>query len=167
MFLQNSRCTNSRKVTVVDDSVKCYPDEDDDLLLLNVNSRQMQKEALHHAQCASFIAIIIVQWADLVICKTRWLSIRAQGMKNPVMNFALIFECLLGAILCYVTPIGRALGTRPLRVTHWFTAMPFSIFIFLYDEIRKYLMRQTSISETDKVTGRTIREPGWLELNTY
>merc|ERR1711865_1105823 len=151
MFLQNSRCTNSRKVTVVDDSVKCYPDEDDDLLLLNVNSRQMQKEALHHAQCASFIAIIIVQWADLVICKTRWLSIRQQGMRNDVMNFALVWELLLGAMICYI-PGTSAILIQPLRMTHWFTAVPFSIFIFLYDETRKYLMRMTSITMTDKTT---------------
>jgi len=127
----------------------------------------IQKEALHHAQCASFIAIIVVQWADLVICKTRWLSIRTQGMKNHVMNFALIWESILGAILCYITPIGLALGTRPLRFTHWMTGIPFSIFIFLYDETRKYLMRSTSDSTTDKETGRTVRYPGWLERNTY
>jgi sodium/potassium-transporting ATPase subunit alpha len=144
-----------------------YAGVKDDTLLLNVHSRMIQREALIHAQCASFIAIIIVQWADLVICKTRWLSITEQGMKNPVMNFALVFELLLGAALCYVTAIGTALGTRNLRVTHWFTAMPFSIYIFLYDETRKYLMRTTSTQETDKVTGRTLRNPGWLERNTY
>merc|ERR1711924_441476 len=31
----------------------------------------------------------VVQWADLMICKTRWLSIRQQGMENPAMNFGL------------------------------------------------------------------------------
>merc|ERR1712159_816057 len=67
----------------------------------NVASRMMQKEALHHAQCASFICIIIVQLADLMICKTRWLSIRQEGMVNPAMNFGLLFETILGAFLCY------------------------------------------------------------------
>ena len=175
-FLQNARCTNlwdsdpTRAVEgakSVGPDGRCYSELDDDTLLLNVNSRMMQKEGLSHAQCASFIAIIIVQWADLVICKTRWLSITEQGMKNPVMNFALVFELLLGALLCYVTPIGTALGTRDLRIIHWFTAMPFSIYIFLYDETRKYLMRSTSTAETDPVTGRTLRNPGWLERNTY
>ena len=32
----------------------------------NVMSRMLQKEALHHAQCAVFISIIVVQWADLM-----------------------------------------------------------------------------------------------------
>ena len=59
----------------------------------------MQKEALHHAQCAYFVSIVVVQWADLVICKTRMNSIYHQGMLNPAMNFGLIFETMLAAIL--------------------------------------------------------------------
>jgi sodium/potassium-transporting ATPase subunit alpha len=165
--LQQARCTNRELGDLTADEYKCYPSASPEQLLLNVNSRKAQKSALSHGQSASFIAIIIVQWADLVICKTRWLSIRQQGMKNAVMNFALVFELLLGALLCYVPGIPNALGTMPLRFTHWFPAIPFSIFIFLYDETRKYLMRSTSVTMTDKTTGRTIRDPGWLERNTY
>jgi len=133
---------------------------------LNVASRMMQAEALRHAQTAGFICIIVVQWADLTICKTRWLSIRDQGMRNPAMNFGLLFETLLGAFLCY-SPVNVALGTRPLRLTHWFPGMPFSVLIFLYDETRKALMRKTSIPVKDEKTGREYRIPGWLERNTY
>lgn len=39
-----------------------------------------QKEALHYAQCAYFVSIVVVQWADLVICKTRMNSLYHQGM---------------------------------------------------------------------------------------
>jgi sodium/potassium-transporting ATPase subunit alpha len=134
---------------------------------LNVVSRQIQKEALHHSQTAGFICIIVVQWADLMICKTRWLSLRQQGMRNPAMNFGLIFETILGAALCYVPGIGLGLGTRPLRLTHWFPGMPFSIIIFMYDEIRKARMRATSFTTEDPETKRVTRIPGWLERNTY
>jgi len=133
----------------------------------NVASRMMQKEALHHAQCASFICIIIVQWADLMICKTRWLSIRQRGMVNPAMNFGLLFETILGAFLCYCPGIGVALGTRPIRLTHWVPGAPWAIFIFMYDEIRKKMMRQTSNEVTDEDTKKVTRDPGWLERNTY
>lgn len=37
----------------------------------NIASRMSQKEALAHAQASFFVAIVVVQWADLVICKTR------------------------------------------------------------------------------------------------
>jgi len=133
---------------------------------INAAGRMMQKEALAHSQTAGFICIIVVQWADLTICKTRWLSIRDQGMRNPAMNFGLLFETILGAALCYL-PLNVALGTRPLRLTHWFPGMPFSVIIFTYDEIRKYFMRKTSPSMEDKETGRIVRQKGWLERNTY
>jgi sodium/potassium-transporting ATPase subunit alpha len=132
----------------------------------NIASRQIQKEALHHSQGAYFISIIVVQWADLLICKTRRLSIVTQGMSNTFMNFGLMFETLLGAYLCYF-PQFSYLGTRPLRLSHWLCAVPFSVCIFLYDETRKYLMRATTVVNFDKMTGSIISEPGWIERNTY
>jgi len=134
---------------------------------MNVVSRMMQREALAHAQCAGFICIIVVQWADLMICKTRWLSIRQQGMVNPVMNFGLLFETCLGCFLCYVPGLGDVLGTRPIRFQHWFPGMPFCLCIFFYDETRKYLMRSTSTKVRDKDTKKMNNNPGWLERMTY
>merc|ERR1711990_608167 len=133
----------------------------------NVASRNSMKEALHHAQCSYFVSIVIVQWADLVICKTRMNSIYHQGMSNPAMNYGLVFETLLAAILCYTPGLGFALGTRPLKFTHWMPGIPYSIFIFLYDETRKKIMRSQVRMEEDKSTGQVIRFPGWVERNTY
>jgi sodium/potassium-transporting ATPase subunit alpha len=133
----------------------------------NVASRMMQFEALAHAQCAGFICIIVVQWADLMICKTRWLSIRQQRMINPIMNFGLLFETLLGTALCYIPGLGDVLGTRPLRLNHWVPGVPFCLFIFFYDETRKYLMRKTSKKIVDSETRKVTSIKGWLERNTY
>merc|ERR1712198_198901 len=36
---------------------------------------------------AFFVSIVVVQWADLIICKTRKISVFQQGMKNHLMNF--------------------------------------------------------------------------------
>jgi sodium/potassium-transporting ATPase subunit alpha len=133
----------------------------------NVASRMIQKEALAHAQGSYFVSIIIVQWADLMICKTRWLSLRTQGMVNSTMNFGLFFETCLGSWMCYLPFLNQALGTRNIRFTHWLPALPWSCLIFTYDECRKYLMRQTSPETIDKHTGQVIRMKGWLERNTY
>merc|ERR1712241_1071710 len=46
---------------------------------------------------AFFVSIVIVQWADLIICKTRKNSVFQQGMKNHFMNFGLFFETALAA----------------------------------------------------------------------
>ena len=112
-----------------------------------------QKAALEYAQTAYFITIIIVQWADLLIAKTRKLSIFEQGMGNDFMNFGLIFETVLGATLCYTPFCNKVFGTRPLHILHWFSGVPWSILIFVYDEVRKALIR---------------RNPkGWLDRWTY
>jgi len=132
----------------------------------NVASRLTQAEALQNAQAAFFTSIVVVQWADLLICKTRWLSIRQQGLSNSTLNFGLFFETLLAAWLAYCLPI-NVIGTRNLRLTHWFPGIPFSILIFVYDETRKYLMRSSSPEKISETTGQVTRIPGWLEVNTY
>merc|ERR1712100_996286 len=99
-------------------------------------------EALGHGQTAAFVSIVIVQWADLLICKTRSLSLYHQGMRNTVMLFGLFSETCLCLVLCYVPGVDIAIGTQPLSPIHWFPSMPFSMFIFLYDEVRKYILRK-------------------------
>lgn len=142
------------------------------VLRQNILNRMLQTEALKYAQTSGFTTIIVVQWADLMICKTRWLSIRQQGMRNNLMNFGLLFETILGSALCYIPFINIALQTRPLRFTHWFPGMPFCIIIFLYDETRKFLMRSDrSPFQSKRVrnpeTGRSEMIHGWVGRNTY
>merc|ERR1712115_700627 len=48
---------------------------------------------------AFFVSIVVVQWADLIICKTRKNSVFQQGMKNHFMNFGLFFETALACVL--------------------------------------------------------------------
>merc|ERR1719223_858575 len=134
---------------------------------VNVMNRMLQREALAFAQTSGFTTIIVVQWADLMICKTRWLSIRQQGMSNPLMNFGLLFETILGACVCFVPFLNAALQTRPLRFTHWMPGMPFMVIIFLYDEIRKYLMRTGSTDTVDPQTGQVTKNFNWVGENTY
>merc|ERR1712226_787432 len=92
---------------------------------------------------AFFTSIVIVQWADVLICKTRRLSIFQQGMRNKVMILGLFEETLLAAVLAY-TP-GTDVALR---------MYPFSLLIFIYDEVRKYLLR-------------TQPAGGWVEQETY
>lgn len=135
---------------------------------LNIASRMMQKEALAHAQCSYFVSIVVVQWADLIICKTRMNSLYHQGMANSFMNFGLVFEVILAAFFCYLeSDFNYNLGVRPLRLVHWFPAVPFSCIIVMYDELRKYMMRKTTEVTVDDKTMQVFRDPGWLERNSY
>jgi sodium/potassium-transporting ATPase subunit alpha len=118
-------------------------------------------EALRYAQCAYLVSIVVVQWADLTICKTRNLSISQQGMKNKFANFGLIFETVLVAILCYVPWLNIALGTRMLASPHFgVPSFPFFTVILFYDEGRKSLLRAGIDKETNRIKG-------WVAQNTY
>lgn len=119
----------------------------------HVANPDYQREALAYAQTAYFISIVVVQWADLLIAKTRKLSIFNQGLNNRFMNFGLLFETVLGAILVYAPFLNAVFGTRPLHILHWFPGVPLSILIFVYDEVRKSLMRQSP--------------GGWIDTFTY
>jgi len=122
-------------------------------------------EALYYAQAGYLISIVCVQWSDLLICKTRNLSISQQGMINNNANFALFFETALVAILCYVPFLNTVLGTRMIAFPH-FAVPSFSFFmvIMFYDEVRKTFLRQGM--SYSRVTGR-IKFDGWVVRNTY
>ncbi|RWS23373.1 Sodium/potassium-transporting ATPase subunit alpha-like protein, partial [Leptotrombidium deliense] len=143
---------DSRAVNDLRDSVE----QEWVLLLLYVEKliTYAQRKSLEYTcHTAFFVAIVIVQWADLIICKTRKNSIVHQGMNNHALNFALLFETLLALFLSYGYGMERALRMYPLKWTWWFIPVPFAIIIFIYDEVRRYILR---------------RNPGgWVEQETY
>merc|ERR1719427_2436659 len=102
---------------------------------------------------AFFTSIVVVQWADVIISKTRRLSVFQQGMTNHMLNFGLFFETALAALLQYTPGLNTGLRLRPMNWSWWFIAFPFSLLIFIYDETRRYLLR--------KYPG------GWVERETY
>jgi len=102
---------------------------------------------------AFFTTIVVVQWADVIISKTRRLSVFQQGMNNWMLNFGLVFETVLAAFLQYTPGLNYGLKLRPMNASWWFCGVPFSLLIWIYDELRRYLIR--------KYPG------GWVELETY
>ncbi|XP_065207095.1 sodium/potassium-transporting ATPase subunit alpha isoform X5 [Planococcus citri] len=102
---------------------------------------------------AFFVSIVVVQWSDLIICKTRRNSIFHQGMRNWALNFGLVFETALACILSYTPGMDKGLRMYPLKFEWWIPPIPFMIAIFIYDEVRRFYLR---------------RNPGgWLEQETY
>lgn len=70
-----------------------------------------------------------------------------------MLNFGLVFETLLAAALCYTPGLDKGLNMYPLKFFWWLPAMPFSLAILIYDEVRKFIIR--------KYPG------GWVEQETY
>merc|ERR1719411_2050065 len=113
-----------------------------------------RKKLEYTCHTAFFVSIVVVQWADLIICKTRKNSVFQQGMKNHFMNFGLFFETALAAFLSYTPGMDKGLRMYPLYINWWLPALPFSLLIFVYDECRKTLLRRNG--------------PGsWIERETY
>ncbi|XP_032701503.1 sodium/potassium-transporting ATPase subunit alpha-4 [Lontra canadensis] len=102
---------------------------------------------------AFFVSIVVVQWADLIICKTRRNSVFQQGMKNKILIFGILEETFLAAFLSYTPGTDTALRMYPLKLPWWLCATPYSLLIFIYDEIRKLTIRS--------------HPGGWLERETY
>ncbi|XP_008117666.2 sodium/potassium-transporting ATPase subunit alpha-2 [Anolis carolinensis] len=114
---------------------------------------EQRKVIEYTCHTAFFCSIVVVQWTDLIICKTRKLSLFQQGMNNKILIFGLIEETTLAVFLSYCPGMEVALRMYPLQLTWWLCPMPFSLLIFVYDEIRKLIIR---------------RHPdGWVERETY
>ncbi|CAI5537563.1 unnamed protein product, partial [Closterium sp. Naga37s-1] len=103
---------------------------------------QYQVEVLRYAQSAYFVAVIVTQWANLLVCKTRRLSLFQQGMRNHVLTFSLFFETLVAAALLYWPFLQEVFDTRPLNVLYWFIGVPFALTILAIGELRKWLIRK-------------------------
>eukprot|EP00190_Bangiopsis_sp_CCMP1999_P001639 CAMPEP_0198729596 /NCGR_PEP_ID=MMETSP1475-20131203/19920_1 /TAXON_ID= ORGANISM="Unidentified sp., Strain CCMP1999" /NCGR_SAMPLE_ID=MMETSP1475 /ASSEMBLY_ACC=CAM_ASM_001111 /LENGTH=1175 /DNA_ID=CAMNT_0044492289 /DNA_START=147 /DNA_END=3674 /DNA_ORIENTATION=- len=114
----------------------------DDEACFDVWTVEQQDLTLEHAQSAFFVAIIVVQWGDLLICKTRSRSLFQQGMWNWVLNFGLVLETALAVFLLYVPPIQTGFGTAPIIFLHWLPGLPFTLLEFVYDETRKFFIRR-------------------------
>ncbi|CAI7852243.1 unnamed protein product [Closterium sp. NIES-53] len=108
---------------------------------LQPNTRY-QVEVLRYAQSAYFVAVIVTQWANLLVCKTRRLSLFQQGMRNHVLTFSLFFETLVAAALLYWPFLQEVFDTRPLNVLYWFIGVPFALTILAIGELRKWLIRK-------------------------
>ncbi|XP_045496075.1 sodium/potassium-transporting ATPase subunit alpha-B-like isoform X3 [Colias croceus] len=105
-----------------------------------------RKELERACQAAYFVAIVITQMTNGIICKTRFNSIFYVGMKNKALNFGLVFELILACVVCYVPGVNTFFRAYPLRLKWWFLALPFSLLMFIFDEFRKYCIRREKFS---------------------
>ncbi|OCT73467.1 potassium-transporting ATPase alpha chain 1 [Xenopus laevis] len=98
-----------------------------------------------------FISIEICQISDVLIRKTRRLSVFQQGFfRNKVLVIAIVFQLCLGNFLCYCPGMPNVFNFMPIRFQWWLVPLPFGILIFVYDEIRKLGVRRHPGSWFDK-----------------
>ncbi|XP_015599395.1 sodium/potassium-transporting ATPase subunit alpha [Cephus cinctus] len=112
-----------------------------------------QRKVLEYTcHTAFFVSIVIVQWADVIICKTRRNSIFQQGMNNWFLNFGLLFETGMACVVCYAPYMDTILKTYPLKAEWWLPGLPFALMILIYDELRKLWIRRNPGGWWDRET---------------
>jgi len=120
-------------------------------------------EALFYAQSAYFCACLCVQWANLIICKTRRLSLAQQQFVNTAIFVGLAIETGLAIVTSYIYWIGIGIYTRFIPSLHFcIPAMAYFCIILYYDEVRKYFVRQGMTPKDGK-----IKFDGWIARNTF
>eukprot|EP00656_Telonema_subtile_P001048 TRINITY_DN104_c0_g1_i1.p1 TRINITY_DN104_c0_g1~~TRINITY_DN104_c0_g1_i1.p1 ORF type:complete len:1548 (+),score=502.27 TRINITY_DN104_c0_g1_i1:107-4750(+) len=131
---------------------------DSDVLLVAGLDYDTRIDILRKAQTAFLVSIIVAQWADVIICKTRERSIFEQKMTNMVLNIGLLEETLLAIALVYVPPLNDAFKTTNIDFKMWCYGLPFSFLIWVYDEIRKYMIRRERAGNDEWPEGKGIVE---------
>lgn len=96
-----------------------------------------------------------MQYANILITKTRSLSLGQQGiMNNKWIIFGMFSELVVGLGVAYVPPFNVALQSRMIPPQHFLIpAFPFSVLHYAYDEIRKLYVRRGLNKKTGKFTG--------------
>lgn len=92
-------------------------------------------------QTAFFFSIVMMQWANLIACKTRTQNVLRQGFGNAYMIWALILETFLAFFFIYCPGMDKGLRMYPIRWHWWFAPIPFLILFSVYDELRKLFIR--------------------------
>jgi len=102
-------------------------------------------EALKYAQMGYFITVVMCQWANLLINKTRRLSVYLHGFNNYPMLWGLASETIICFWLAYMPALHVVMGTRDVIFYHFgLPGLPFSLLILLYDEGRKAVIKHNS-----------------------
>jgi len=111
-----------------------------------------RKVAQRHAQGATFLCIVLVQMAGLLVCRTHKVSMFTFGFKNKVAAIALGTMIIVSCFIIYVPGVQDVLGPLGLWAVEWTPAMPFMVFIVFYDEVRKHFVRKNPTGMVARLT---------------
>ena len=116
-------------------------------------------DALKYAQTSYFVGVVLIQWCNILVCRVRFMSTIYAGYKNKITWLGIFVETAICVVICYIPPLNYVFGSRPMRFLHFgLAALPFAILLLVWDEVRKYLIRNQK-----KEKG----ELNWFERNSY
>jgi sodium/potassium-transporting ATPase subunit alpha len=94
------------------------------------------------ATTACLTAIVVTQIANVFACRSARESVFRLGLfSNPLIFVGITVELIFQAFIVY-HPIGnRIFATAPLPLTIWVILIPFALFLFAAEELRKSISR--------------------------
>ncbi|KAF0989681.1 hypothetical protein HZS_7469 [Henneguya salminicola] len=99
-------------------------------------------ELEYRCHSAYYLSIVMIQWSDLLISKTRSMSIFTHGIfNNKILIFGLFSETILSLIFVYVPFCNIFLKTRPFNPKYLIPALIFAVLLWIFDELRRYFIR--------------------------
>jgi sodium/potassium-transporting ATPase subunit alpha len=95
------------------------------------------------ATTACLVAIVVMQIANVFVCRSPSLSILTLGpFSNRLILVGILAEVAIILLIVY-TPLGNALfGTAPLPAELWLLPVPFALGMLALEEGRKWLVRR-------------------------
>ncbi len=110
-----------------------------------IYTAQQQVTILQEAQSAYFITLALLQNVNLFCCRVRRNSIFQQGLfTNKLVIVGVIASTLISLLVGWLNVIIFTGKVVVFNSTYlWVSWIPFAIFIFMYDEIRRFLVRNT------------------------
>jgi sodium/potassium-transporting ATPase subunit alpha len=92
------------------------------------------------ATTACLTAIVVTQIANVFACRSFRESVFRVGFfSNPLIFVGIVVELSFQLLVVY-HPIGnRIFATAPLPMTVWLALIPFALFLFVAEEVRKAL----------------------------
>ncbi|ESN95059.1 hypothetical protein HELRODRAFT_157737 [Helobdella robusta] len=88
-----------------------------------------------------FMSIVVGQWFNLMVCKTRRNSLLEQGMVNKQLIVGLYVETAVCLFLCFCPGLQEPLQFYPIHWSWFICPMPFALFMMSYGEIRKIIAK--------------------------
>jgi len=102
----------------------------------------LTSELLYEAQSIYFFTLVLMQWGNLLATRSRKLSIlQHTPAKNLYIFPAAIVTLGIALFFCYIPWSQKVFQMRPVPAQHIFIPMIFGIALLMFDETRKYLVR--------------------------
>ncbi|KAK3817771.1 MAG: hypothetical protein J3Q66DRAFT_381051 [Benniella sp.] len=128
------------------DLVFTYSNIDYSKLHPGITPEQFNNYYVNTGQCVTFVALVIMQWGNVLSIRNRRMSIlQADPIREKRRNLWLflgMFCSLAVAILVTETAaINKVMLTNPVPIKYWLLPIPCAFAVLLLDEIRKLLVR--------------------------